>query len=79
MKRKTKYSDEPIGDIKVVEDFLPAPDQLVLKKEKIKVTIVLNKSSVEFFKEVAKEKNISYQKMIRKVIDWYADHYKESA
>ncbi|HDL01585.1 MAG TPA: toxin-antitoxin system antitoxin subunit [candidate division Zixibacteria bacterium] len=52
---------------------------MVLKKEKIKVTIVLNKSSVEFFKEVAKEKNISYQKMIRKVIDWYADHYKESA
>lgn len=79
MKRKTKYSDEPMGELKVVKDFLPSPDQLVLKEENIKITISLNKSSVEFFKKVAKEQNTSYQKMIRKVIDWYASHYKESA
>ena len=79
MKRKTKYTDKPMGEPKVIKDFLPAPDQLILKEENIKVTISLNKASVEFFKEVAKKQNTSYQKMIRKVIDWYASHYKESA
>lgn len=79
MKHKTKYTDEPIGELKVVKDFLPSPDQLVLKEENIKITISLNKSSVEFFKKVAKKQHTSYQKMIRKVIDWYASHYEESA
>lgn len=79
MKRKTKYTDEPIGELKIVKDFLPSPGQLVLKEENIKVTISLNKESVDFFKEVAKKQNTSYQKMIRKVIDWHAKHYKESA
>jgi len=79
MKRKTKYSDEQMGELKVVKDFLPSPDQLVPKEENIKVTISLNKASVDFFKEAAKKQNTSYQKMIRKVIDWYADYYKKSA
>lgn len=78
MKRKTKYTDEPMGEPKVIKDFLPSPDQLVLKEEKVKITISLNKSSVEFFKKAAKKQNTSYQKMIRKVIDLYASHYKES-
>jgi hypothetical protein len=79
MKRKTKYTDEPMGETRIVEDFLPSPDQLILKEENIKVTISLNKSSVDFFKEEAKKHNTSYQKMIRKVIDLYASHFKESA
>lgn len=79
MKRKIKYTDEPMGELKVVKDFLPPPDQLVLKEENIKVTISLNKSSVEFFKKAAQKQHTSYQKMIRKVIDWYATHYRESA
>ena len=54
MKRKTKYTDEPMGEPKVIKDFLPAPDQLVLREENIKVTISLNKESVDFFKEEAK-------------------------
>ena len=79
MKRKTKYTDEPLGEPKVIEDFLPAPDQLVLKEEKVKVTIALSKSSLEFFKEEAKKQDISYQQMIRKVVDLYASHYKKES
>lgn len=79
MKRKTKYTDEPMGRTKVVKDFLPSPDKLVLKEDKVKITIALNKSSVDFFKKAAKKQNTSYQKMIRKVIDWYATHFKETA
>ena len=77
MKKKIKYTDEPMGKLKVVKDFLPPPDQLVLKDENIKVTIALKKSSIEFFKEKAKEQHTSYQKMIRQVIDWYAVHYND--
>ena len=76
MKSKIKYSDEPLGDLRVIKDFLPPPDQLFLKEENVKVTLALKKSSIEFFKNKAKEQNISYQRMIREVVDWYASHYK---
>ncbi len=79
MKKKIKYSDEPMGDLRVVRDFLPPPDQLVLKEENVKVTIALRKSSIDFFKKEAQKHNTSYQKMIRQVIDWYASRYKKSA
>jgi hypothetical protein len=79
MRNKIKYTDEPMGRIRVIKDFLPPPDQLVLKEENVKVTIALKKSSIEFFKKEAKKYQTSYQKMIRQVIDWYASHYKKSA
>ena len=79
MKNKIKYSDEPMGELRVVKDFLPSPDQLVLKEENVKITISLKKSSVEFFKKEAQRHRISYQKMIRRVIDWYASQYQKSA
>jgi predicted DNA binding CopG/RHH family protein len=78
MKTKTKYSEEPMGELRVVEDFLPPPDQLVLKEDNVKVTISLKKSSIAFFKEQAKKHKTSYQKMIREVVDWYASHYKSA-
>jgi hypothetical protein len=79
MKPKIKYSDEPMGSLKVLRDFLPPPDQLVLKEDNLKVTISLKKSSINFFKKQAKKHNTSYQKMIREVIDWYASHYEKMA
>jgi hypothetical protein len=65
MKKKTKYTDEPMGELSAVKDFLPTPEQLILKEESAKITISLNKSSVAFFKKKAKEHHTSYQKMIR--------------
>ncbi len=79
MKNKTKYTEEPMGDLKIVKDFIPRPDQLVLKEVNIKVTISLKKSSITFFKEEAKKQKTSYQKMIREVVDWYASHYQKGA
>jgi predicted DNA binding CopG/RHH family protein len=79
MKRKIKYSDGPMGELKIVEDFLPPPDQLVLKEDKVKVTISLSKGSVEFFKKEAKKQRTSYQKMIRRVIDFYTSQYQKGA
>jgi len=79
MKNKIKYTEESMGELRIVKDFLPPPDQLVLKEENVKITISLNKSSVEFFKKQAQEHRTSYQKMIRRVIDFYASHYQKSA
>ena len=31
MKEKTKYTNNPI-EFKIIDDFLPSPDKLVLKK-----------------------------------------------
>jgi len=72
MKNKTKYTDEPMGELRIVKDFLPRPEQLAIKEENVKITISLNKSSVDFFRRKAKEQHTSYQKMIRRLIDWYA-------
>jgi predicted DNA binding CopG/RHH family protein len=74
MKGKTKYTDEPIGKVKVISDFLPSPQDLALKDETVKVTIALSKTSVEFFKNEAKKYNTQYQKMIRRLLDEYTAH-----
>lgn len=73
MNSKTKYADKDIGDPQVVSDFLPPPDQLVLKEDTVKVTIALSRSSVEFFKNEARKHHTKYQKMIRNLLDAYCD------
>ena len=79
MKIKIRYTNEPMGELKIVNDFLPSPDQLILKDDNIKITIALKKSSVEFFKHEAKKHHTSYQKMIRQLIDWYAVNNTKNA
>ena len=64
-----------MGEVRVVKDFLPSPDQLVLREDSVKVTISLSKSSVDYFKRVASENRTQYQKLIRKVLDLYASHF----
>jgi predicted DNA binding CopG/RHH family protein len=75
MKRHDGYTDEPIGPLRVIKDFLPPPDQLILKEDGVKVTISLSKRSVDFFKKHAKKSRIPYQRMIRRVLDEYASAY----
>lgn len=74
-KRKSKYTNNPIGKIKIVDDFLPEPKDLVLKEETTKITIALTKSSIDFFKHEAEKYNTNYQTMIRNLIDKYASRY----
>jgi len=74
MKRKIKYTDEPMGKVKVISDFLPSPEELAFKDETVKITIALSKASVEFFKTEAKKYNTQYQKMIRRLLDEYTAH-----
>lgn len=74
MKGKIKYTNEPMGKVKVVSDFLPSPEELALKDETVKITIALSKTSVDFFKNEAKKYNTQYQKMIRRLLDEYIAH-----
>lgn len=71
-----EYSDKNWKIGKRVVDFLPAPDQLVTKEEKEKITLELSKSSLEFFKQAAKKQKVPYQRMIRALLDEYASRYK---
>jgi hypothetical protein len=75
MSAKIKYTDEPLGRIRVVPDFLPAPEDLVFREEGVKVTLALSKRSVEFFKREAAKHNTQYQRMIRRLLDAYAEHH----
>jgi predicted DNA binding CopG/RHH family protein len=74
MKKKITYTNEPMGKVRVVSDFLPSPEELVLKDKTVKVTISLSKASVDFFKKAAKKNNTQYQKMIRRLLDEYTAH-----
>lgn len=76
MKKTVKYTDEPIGDLKIVADFLPPPKDLIFKDDTVKITISLTKESVEFFKKEAEKHHTQYQKMIRNLLDVYAANHQ---
>jgi len=77
MSKKTIYTNEPLGKLKVVPDFLPSPEELALKDDTVKITISLSRSSVEFFKAEAIKNKTQYQKMIRTLLDVYTDTHKK--
>ncbi len=76
MTTKIKYTDGPIGDIRIISDFLPSPEELAFKEEQVKVTIGLSKSSVDFFRKQAKDHHTQYQKMIRRLLDVYVAQHQ---
>lgn len=75
MSAKIRYTNEPLGKLKVVSDFLPKPEELILRDEGVKITIALSKRSVEFFKREAEKHGTQYQRMIRRLLDAYAQHH----
>jgi predicted DNA binding CopG/RHH family protein len=77
MKRKITYTNEPLGDIEVIPDFLPPPAELAFREEGVKVTLALSKKSVEFFKSEASKHQTQYQRMIRRLLDAYVEMQEE--
>jgi predicted DNA binding CopG/RHH family protein len=61
------------GKPKIIKDFLPAPSELVSKNDNVKVTLSLSRRSIEFFKREAKKQSVPYQKMIRALVEGYAE------
>jgi len=76
-KRTVKYTAGEIGEFRVIKNFLPPPEKLVLRETNVKVTLALSQRSVEFFKRAAKKQHVPYQRMIRALVDAYAE--KEGA
>ena len=83
MNAKIQYSDEPIGEVRgelhVVDDFLPSPEELVFKNINTKVTMSLSAESVAYFKAAAKKNRTQYQKLIRQLLDEYVARQKNRA
>jgi len=83
MRKNIIYTDAPrniskaIAEGDMVTDFLPPPEKLIKKEEKIKITISLNSGSIDFFKTHAKKNHVKYQTMINEVLNKYVQKYKE--
>ena len=71
MKKKIKYTDELMDNVRIIKDFLPSPKELALKEKNVKITISLSAASIDFFKREAKVHHTQYQKMIRRLLDEY--------
>lgn len=73
MSKEIKYTDEPMELGPVVENLLPPPEDIAESIRKQKVTIMLSASSKKFFERQAKKYGVSYQAMIRRVLDEYSN------
>src|SRR5260221_2317511 len=76
MSARIKYTNQRLGRLRVIPDFLPAPDELAFQDQGVKVTIALSKRSVDFFKREAARHRTQYQRMIRRLLDAYAEHHE---
>lgn len=76
-----KYTDAPadvdhaLDTAVITKDLLPSPSELVRKTEKEKITIAIDKRSLDLFKQYAKKHNAKYQTMINGVLGSYADKF----
>ena len=75
--KQVKYTEEPIGKIKIISDFLPLPHKLVMKEKTEKITLSLTKESIDFFKLAEKKNHTKYQKMIRNLLNQYAIRHND--
>jgi predicted DNA binding CopG/RHH family protein len=82
MTNNTNYTDAPadieqaLDDATITSDFLPSPAELVRKAEKKeKITIAIDKHSLDLFKKYAKQHDSKYQTMINGVLGSYADKF----
>lgn len=75
MKNKIIYKNEPMV-LKVIDGFLPSPEDLILREKKKKVTLTLTEKSLNFFKKEAHKHGASYQAMIRRLLDYYVVNQK---
>lgn len=62
MSRKQRNPIMPVGRLTRIKDSLPPPEKLVMPEDTIKVTLLLSKSSVRFFKRQAARHRTKYQR-----------------
>lgn len=77
MSKRTSESDFPIGNLTRIKDALPPPEKLVVPEETVKVTLRLSKWSIRFFKRKAVQHRTKYQRMLRELVDRYAEQFSK--
>jgi uncharacterized protein (DUF4415 family) len=81
MTSKISYTDAPVDieqaldEAVLVSGVLPSPAELVRKSQKEKITIAIDKQSLDLFKKYAKQHDAKYQTMINGVLGSYADKF----
>lgn len=81
MTNNIKYTDAPadidqaLESAMTISDALLTPSELVRKVEKEKITITIDKSSLDLFRQYANKHNAKYQTMINGVLGSYADKF----
>ena len=83
MKKKTKYSNKFSNEnkinarsLKIIKDFLPSPEDLFPKEEKVKITIEIDVETYQFFQKLALSLDKKYQPLMREILRQYARKYK---
>lgn len=69
----------PVGKLTQIPDFLPPPSQLLPNEEAVKITLSVTADTLKFFKSAAKDSGTKYQRMMRAVLNGYAEKYKKRA
>ena len=83
MKKKIRYSNKFSNEnkisaksLKVIKDFLPTPEELFPKDEKVKITIEIDVETYQFFQQLALSYDKKYQPLMREILRQYARNYK---
>lgn len=75
-KKTTKRTDQPVGNLAVIADFLPRPELLLPERKQMKITLNLDADTIKFFKGMASKNKMKYQRMMREVLNIYARKYR---
>ncbi len=70
-KERVKYTNEPMQLGEEVDNFLPPSEKLVLRPKPILVMLTLDADTVAYFKAEADRLEVSYQRMIRNLLNEY--------
>ncbi len=67
------------GPMRRIVDNLPTPDDLLRREtDAEKVTMLLDRKTLRFFREQATTQGASYQRMIRELLKEYAELHQET-
>ena len=64
MTKKIKYTAEPMQTGEIVKDFLPRPEDLVFRKERV-LTLRLDEPTLDELKEAADSKGLGMSTLVR--------------
>jgi len=74
MKTRTKNIIEgTFGKMQKISNFLPKPEDIVLKKPVEKISLTLDVDTIDFFKRKARRSDTTYQDMIRLFIQKHVE------